>query len=62
MALADYAKKDVSFIPVKDAGTERWHTTVRGREFELLLTGTKFFDTRAENATVLEVRKTQPAP
>lgn len=47
-ALADHAKKDVSFIPVKDPGTERWHATVRGREFELLLTGTKFFDTRAE--------------
>ena len=30
------------------AGTERWHATVRGREFELLLTGTKFFDSRAE--------------
>lgn len=48
VALADHAKKDVSFVPVKDAGTERWHTTVLGREFELLLTGTKFFDTRAE--------------
>lgn len=47
-ALADHAKKDVTFVPVKDAGTERWHATVRGREFELLLTGTKFFDSRAE--------------
>lgn len=24
-ALADHAKKDVSFVPVKDARTERWH-------------------------------------
>jgi len=47
-ALADHAKKDVSFVPVKDAGTERWHATVCSREFELLLTGPKFFDTRAE--------------
>lgn len=47
-ALADHAKKDVSFVPVKDGGTERWHATVRGKEFELLLTGAKFFDTRAE--------------
>ena len=46
--LADHAKKDVSFVPVKDSGTERWHATVRGREFELLLTGAKFFDPRAE--------------
>lgn len=47
-ALADYAKKDVTFVPIKDRVTTRWHATAQGREFELLLTGAKFFDTRAE--------------
>jgi len=48
MAVADYAKRDPTFIPIKDQTTERWYATVAGREFELLLTGAKFFDTRAE--------------
>ena len=45
-ALADYAKRDVTFRPVKDRATSRWHACVRGYEFELLLTGPKFWDTR----------------
>lgn len=48
MAVADHAKRDPTFVPLKDKTTERWHATAAGREFELLLTGTKFFDTRAE--------------
>ncbi|HJV50642.1 MAG TPA: hypothetical protein VJ652_04240 [Noviherbaspirillum sp.] len=48
LALADYAKKDVTFEPIKDRASSRWHARVQGREFELLLTGAKFFDTRAE--------------
>jgi hypothetical protein len=47
-ALADYAKQDVTFHPLKDHRTTRWHACIRGCEFELLLTGPKFWDTRAE--------------
>lgn len=48
-ALADHAKRDLTFEPVKDRTTTRWHANVAGREFELLLTGPKFFDTHAES-------------
>jgi hypothetical protein len=47
MRLATYAKRDANFAPIKDAATSRWHINAQGREFELLLTGAKFFDTRA---------------
>lgn len=47
-AIADYAKRDLSFAPVKSAATQRWHVSMGGRDFELLLTGAKFWDTRAE--------------
>lgn len=43
--LADYAKEDASFQPIKSQCTMRWHLTVGGRHFELLLDGPKFFDT-----------------
>ena len=46
--LASYAKRDVDFIPVKCPNTTRWHVNAQGQEFELLLTGSKFFDTRME--------------
>ena len=38
-AIADHAKRDQTFKPVKDATTSRWHVTVDGNEFELLLLG-----------------------
>ena len=44
---ADYAKKDESFKPVKATTTSRWHASVFGTEVELLLTGPKFWDSRA---------------
>jgi hypothetical protein len=47
-ALAVHAKRDPAFEPIKDHATTRWHANVGGRDFELLLTGAKFFDTRAE--------------
>lgn len=47
-ALANYAKRDQTFKPIKEGSTTRWNVTVQGRDFELLLTGTKFFDTRAK--------------
>lgn len=46
LALADYAKQDETFVPVKDPRTERWHARVDACEFELLLTGPKFWDVR----------------
>ena len=45
--LADHAKRDSSFEPTKDVQTSRWHASCAGRDFELLLTGTKFWDARA---------------
>ena len=44
--VSNYAKRDVSFAPVADPRTERWHVQANG-EFELLVTGPKFWDTRA---------------
>ena len=47
-AIAEYAKQDSTFTPAKDARTTRWHATVDGQDFELLCTGAKFWDCRAE--------------
>ncbi len=47
-SLALHAKADPTFVPIKVERTTRWHVNVAGRDFELLLTGPKFFDTRAE--------------
>ncbi len=44
--IAEHAKRDASFVPAKLASTERWHASVDGQDFELLLTGPKFWDTR----------------
>lgn len=46
--LATYAKRDASFVPIKDPRSSRWHVRVEEREFELLITGHRFWDTRAE--------------
>jgi hypothetical protein len=48
LKLADHAKRDPSFNPISSKHTSRWHATVSGREYELLLTGSKFYDTRAK--------------
>jgi hypothetical protein len=47
VALADHAKCDRTFTPVKQSESSRWHASVGGAEFELVLTGPKFWDTRA---------------
>lgn len=46
-ALCDHAKHDPTFSPLTSHNTSRWHVSAGGRDFELLCTGTKFFDTRA---------------
>jgi hypothetical protein len=45
--LADYVKQDLTFLPTTSLQSTRWHVSADGREFELLCTGPKFFDTRS---------------
>lgn len=45
--LCDHAKADRDFVPLKSGHTERWHVHAGGHDFEILVTGPKFFDTRA---------------
>ena len=47
-SVADHAKEDRSFHPRASPQTSRWHARVAGREWELLCTGPKFWDVRAE--------------
>lgn len=42
--VATYAKKDMSYVPTHGADSARWHATVGLVDFELLLTGPKFWD------------------
>lgn len=44
--LAEYVKQDPTYRPTTSVHSTRWHATARGREFEILCTGPKFFDTR----------------
>ncbi|EPH6076889.1 TPA: hypothetical protein ACV5PZ_004985 [Escherichia coli] len=43
-----YWKRDPDFRPLKDKRTERVHVSVGGGVVELLATGPKWYDTRAE--------------
>ncbi len=45
--LADHAKPDASYVPTTSLQTTRWHARFGSREFELLCSGPKYFDTRA---------------
>ncbi|WP_321807784.1 hypothetical protein [Burkholderia sp. BCC1993] len=47
-ALADHAKRDMSYVALKSPLSSRWHARYGSCEFELLLTGPKFWDTRAQ--------------
>jgi hypothetical protein len=44
--IAEHVKADHTFVPIKDQASARWHVTARGREYELLSLGHKFYDTR----------------
>ena len=46
--LAIHCKLDPSYQPVKEPTTRRWHAHTSGGEFEILTTGTKWYDTRAK--------------
>ncbi len=39
---------DETYRPVAHANSTRWNADVNDRQFELLLTGPKFWDTRAK--------------
>lgn len=47
-ALADHAVEDRTFKPLSSKDTSRWHASAGGHDFELLCTGPRFFDTRAQ--------------
>ncbi len=46
MKLAEHVKQDPTFDPVSAEATTRWHASIGGLNYELLLTGPKFYDTR----------------
>jgi hypothetical protein len=45
---AEHAKRDLTFIPIKNKTTQRWNVHVAGRDYELLTEGVKFYDTRTK--------------
>lgn len=45
--LSECIKRDPSFHPRASHGTSRWHVSIQGRDYEVLCSGTKFFDTRS---------------
>ena len=47
IALADYAKEDVSYVPRLNTRSSRWHVIAGGHDHEILCTGPKFWDSRA---------------
>ena len=46
LKFADHAKPDPTFQAISSKHTSRWHARVLSRDFELLLNGPKFYDTR----------------
>lgn len=46
--VCSFVKEDRDFTPLKSGHTQRWHLNVDGRDFELLTTGPKFFDTHSK--------------
>lgn len=44
--LGCYAKLDASFRPIKSSKTVRYHVNANSQDWELLITGPKFWDTR----------------
>ena len=46
--LADYVKEDATFKPTSSSSTRRVHATAAGADWELLVDGPKFYDTRAK--------------
>ncbi|KVP39741.1 hypothetical protein WJ87_06030 [Burkholderia ubonensis] len=44
--LGCYMKADSTYEPVSAHDTQRYHVSANGRDFELLVRGPKFYDTR----------------
>lgn len=44
--LAEHVKEDRTYRPIGVVGTERLHVSAGGHDWELLVSGPKFFDTR----------------
>jgi len=45
---AEHAKRDLTFVPIKNKATQRWNVHVAGRDYELLTDGVKFYDMRTK--------------
>jgi hypothetical protein len=45
--IAEHAKRDPTYVPITNSGSTRWHVSVSGLDYELLVTGPKFWDCRA---------------
>ncbi|MGY6153739.1 hypothetical protein [Paraburkholderia graminis] len=48
-ALGGYCKRDSSYRPTRARTTVRYHVNVNGRDWEFLLNGAKFWDTRTQS-------------
>jgi len=46
--LAIFLKADSTYRPVNDTTSRRWHACTTRGDFEILTTGTKWYDTRAK--------------
>lgn len=46
--LTEHCKQDRDFTALKNAHTHRWHVSASGHDYEILTTGAKWFDTRAD--------------
>lgn len=49
--LVDHVKEDRDFRPLLDPRTRRFHVSAAGRDWELLLTGAKWFDTGSSSGS-----------
>jgi hypothetical protein len=47
LAIAEHAKQDAEFRPRQSHDTTRWHASAAGLDYEILCTGPRFLDTRA---------------
>jgi len=47
LVISTYAKQDPTYVPSADHRTQRWNVEFGGSPYELLTTGSKFWDTRA---------------
>jgi hypothetical protein len=46
--ICKYFKEDAEFTPIKSSSTSRWNVNSAGRDYELLITRCKWYDTMAK--------------